>query len=923
MQDLKQKIKNKKAIVGVIGLGYVGLPLALVFAKKGYKVIGIDIDKDRVNKIKKGISYITDISCAELKNVIKNKKFQATANTRLIKKLDAVIICVPTPLGKNRKPDISYIREAVTGVKDNIRKGQIVVLESTTYPGTTEEILVPILESTGLREGEDFYIAFSPERIDPGNRIYHTENTPKIIGGISPKSTEIARLLYSRVIKKVITVSSASAAEMVKLLENTFRIVNIALVNEIAMLCDKFDFDIWEIIDAAKTKPYGYMPFYPGPGVGGHCLDGGESVFVKHDGRFEMAQLADLTKELLEDPKNPKKTISGTTYIKPKKLEVASFNRFSRKGYFANVALMSMRNYSGNIIDITTNDKRNIKLTEKHPVFIYDNGTLKTKFAGDIQEEEQLPIALNISFGNFGNQPQRIDLINHLPEAQINKIRVRHMKMRWADLKLLIAKDIRENCRKYIDRYYEWFKTDTIPLLYFIDAERRGVIRVKRKDLLLHTGRGPSHSATRAVFEIDKDICRLIGYYLSEGCVTQDKSLRTRFVFNRDEKEYINDVLNILTKLGLKSSIYDSKIYKSTCIKVSNWLFAYLLRDILKCGKDSYSMRIPSEIFSASRECRHNLLAGLLRGDGGIDYSCGKREYRKNNKFYNHKFNSCVMNYFTINPTLFQQVVFLLQSFNMVPTFKKRENLLNLFGYKQLLKAKGFFLGEKLGKIKQYFRNSSKVLTNKTFKKFRNFATVKAANIKKYVASQPVYSMELASPDAIITSYGIVVHNCIPVDPLYLSWKAKERGFKTKFINLASLVNEAMPQHVTAKVEKMLARSKKKIKDSDILIIGIAYKKDIKDLRESPSLGLIKILQSKKAKLSYFDPYFPYLKINGINLDPVNMDRETLRKFDCAILVTDHTDLNYKFLAKNLKLILDTRNVFAKKGIKSKNIIKL
>ncbi|MBN1354165.1 MAG: nucleotide sugar dehydrogenase [Candidatus Omnitrophica bacterium] len=272
IKSLKSKIGKKNAALGIIGLGYVGLPLALAFAKKGFRVTGIDVDKDRVRKIKRGISYITDVSNDELKKILKRERFETTTNFKMIRKMDAVIICVPTPMGKNKEPDISYIREAVTNVKNNIRKGQIIVLESTTYPGTTREILLPELESTGLKEGKDFYLAFSPERIDPANKIYKTENTPKIIGGISRKSTQIAKFLYDRAIKEVIPVSSADAAEMVKLLENTFRIVNIALVNEIATLCNKFSLDTWEIIDAAKSKPYGFMPFYPGPGCGGHCI---------------------------------------------------------------------------------------------------------------------------------------------------------------------------------------------------------------------------------------------------------------------------------------------------------------------------------------------------------------------------------------------------------------------------------------------------------------------------------------------------------------------------------------------------------------------------------------------------------------------------------------------------------------------------
>jgi len=272
ISGLEKIIKTKKANIGIIGLGYVGLPLAVTFAKKGFRVTGIDINKSRIRKIKKGVSYILDVPIRDIKKVIKTKKFSATTDFRQIQLQDAVIICVPTPLGVDREPDMSYIREAVIKIKDNIKPGQIIVLESTTYPGTTREILLPILESTGLKEGEDFYLAFSPERIDPGNAIFATENTPKVIGGMSDKSTKLSCLLYNQVIKKVVPVSSAGAAEMVKLLENTFRIVNIALVNEIAVLCEKLGLNIWEIIEAAKTKPFGFMPFYPGPGVGGHCI---------------------------------------------------------------------------------------------------------------------------------------------------------------------------------------------------------------------------------------------------------------------------------------------------------------------------------------------------------------------------------------------------------------------------------------------------------------------------------------------------------------------------------------------------------------------------------------------------------------------------------------------------------------------------
>ncbi|MFH1791054.1 MAG: nucleotide sugar dehydrogenase [Candidatus Omnitrophota bacterium] len=431
---LKNTITGKKARISVIGLGYVGLPLAVCFAKKGFSTVGIDIDEDRVEKIKDGICYILDVPVSDIKRVVRAGKFSATTDFSCIKETDAVIICVPTPLGKNHEPDTSYIREAVDKVKRNMRKGQVIVLESTTYPGTTREILLPVLESDGFKEGRDFFLAFSPERIDPGNAVYKTENTPKVIGGMSAKSTDIACLLYRQVINRVVPVSSASAAEMVKLLENTFRIVNIAMVNEIMTLCEKFGLDIWEIIDAAKTKPYGFMPFYPGPGVGGHC---------------------------------------------------------------------------------------------------------------------------------------------------------------------------------------------------------------------------------------------------------------------------------------------------------------------------------------------------------------------------------------------------------------------------------------------------------------------------------------------------------IPVDPLYLSWKAKEHGFETKFINLASAVNEAMPQYVVDRLEKIAACPGKSLNDMKILVIGVAYKKDVKDLRESPALHIISSLERRGTRVSYYDPLFPYLKIDGIDLKCAGAGAKELKTYDGAVLAVDHTDVDYKQLAAGLRVILDTRNVFEKLGIRSKNIIKL
>lgn len=269
---LEAKIQNRTLKSGIIGLGYVGLPLAVEFAKTGVEVHGIDIDKRKVDAINRNESYIQDVAQAEIESLRQKKKLFATDDFSIIRELDTVNICVPTPLGKSKDPDISYIVSAVEEIAKYLHKGMLIILESTTYPGTTEEVVLPMLEKTGLKVGSDFYLAFSPERIDPGNAKFSTRNIPKVIGGMTPKCNQLAQAFYSIAIETVHPVSSPRTAEMVKLLENTFRSVNIALVNELCQMSEKLGVDVWEIIDAAATKPFGFMPFYPGPGLGGHCI---------------------------------------------------------------------------------------------------------------------------------------------------------------------------------------------------------------------------------------------------------------------------------------------------------------------------------------------------------------------------------------------------------------------------------------------------------------------------------------------------------------------------------------------------------------------------------------------------------------------------------------------------------------------------
>lgn len=323
--DLIARIDNRQARAAIIGLGYVGLPLAVELARAGLNVIGFDVDERKVAEINAGRSYIPDVPTAHVAEAVRASRLQATSNPAALSDVDIIDICVPTPLRKTKDPDLSYIIQAVDTTAAALRPGQLIILESTTYPGTTDEIVQPALERQGLKAGIDFYLAFSPERIDPGNPKFHTRNIPKVVGGVNRDSAEVAAAFYKVVVDEVVCVSSTRVAEMVKLLENTFRAVNIGLVNEIALMCHRMSIDVWEVIDAAKTKPFGFMPFYPGPGLGGHCIpidpyylswkakqSGFEARFIELAGHVNSAMPEHVVNIIAEALNSRRQAINGS-----------------------------------------------------------------------------------------------------------------------------------------------------------------------------------------------------------------------------------------------------------------------------------------------------------------------------------------------------------------------------------------------------------------------------------------------------------------------------------------------------------------------------------------------------------------------------------------------------------------------------------
>ena len=326
--DLLERLKSRQARIGVVGLGYVGLPLAVEFGKAGLTTVGIDLDQRKVDEVNAGRSYIPDVPTADVASLKQAGKLSATTDFSIVADLDTINICVPTPLRKTKDPDMSYVVSAAERIAEYIHPGLLIVLESTTYPGTTAELLQPMFEAGGLKAGKDFFLAFSPERVDPANEKFNTRNTPKVVGGTTPACSAIAAALYGTAIDTIVPVSSTQVAEMVKLLENTFRAVNIGLVNELALMCDRMGIDVWEVVNAAKTKPFGFMPFYPGPGLGGHCIPidpyylswkakeaGFEARFIELAGHVNSSMPHYVADKVSEALNTQRKAVNGSSIL--------------------------------------------------------------------------------------------------------------------------------------------------------------------------------------------------------------------------------------------------------------------------------------------------------------------------------------------------------------------------------------------------------------------------------------------------------------------------------------------------------------------------------------------------------------------------------------------------------------------------------
>jgi UDP-N-acetyl-D-mannosaminuronate dehydrogenase len=574
----------------------------------------------------------------------------------------------------------------------------------------------PMFDATGLKLDEDYFLAFSPERVDPGNEKFNTKNITKVVGGVTETSAAVASAIYGAIVDNVHPVSSARVAEACKLLENTFRAVNIGLVNELARLCDTLGIDTWEVIAAAATKPFGFMPFYPGPGIGGHCLVGDETFVVRDVGgsRERIEQLSAVFDEQhINDQVHKFEMESGGKVIFKPALEALSLDPETKQPRWKPVSYLFRRKYEGNLVTITTSDNRRLTVTDEHPMLVSDElGGIHQVFAKDVTAGARLPVfvppAPLLGAAEVGADP-KLDLIPLLPERLTARIRVRINDGSWRDHRETLKRDL---CAEVVR---EFIRRDYLPLSDFLRLEK-----VKRA-----------------------------------------------------------------------------------------------------------------------------------------------RPY------------------------------------------------LQLKGHKQLSQMQDW-MGAKGNRLTEYFTENRRINVGRTFRTAGGLTTVAVKSVEIRPVAQPVdvFSVEVEDTHTFATSYGIFVHNCIPLDPHYLSWKARMHGFEARFISLAEEVNSRMPDHVVDLVARGLNNHRKPVNGSKVLVMGVAYKREIDDMRESPALGIIEKLQSLGADVQFHDPYVEeiHLEGNGNRLRGIELNSETVCGADCVVIVTDHRKIDYAWLSQHARLVVDTRN---------------
>ncbi|HYM80782.1 MAG TPA: UDP binding domain-containing protein [Candidatus Limnocylindria bacterium] len=592
-------------------------------------------------------------------------------------------------------------------------------------------------------------------------------------------------------------------------------------------------------------------------------------------------------------------------------LEILSFDLEQERACIRSASHLFRRWYP-QLVTLRTQEGRTLTATDGHPMIVQNGHGLDVRRADQVDPESRLVLAVDLPPGSC---PERIDLVAAIsPDPE--SVRVVPRSGRWDEH----WDDIRRAARGSGVERKDVAKHNSLPLSAYLTLEHDGRAPFRRDQLLLATGPGPSHTTVPFVIRVNEDFARLIGYYLSKGCLNRDCSWRTRWTFGAHEDELIADLCGILDRIGLRWTLHRVKRWKAVQIKISSNLFGRLLGEYLGCGRRSEEMRMPPFFLGASREIRRALLGALVNGDGGVHVTTGPRTYRKNGREWSHRCNTACVSYFTSSPALLQQVTLLMHSLGLVPSVKGGKPELRLFSDAAVRQIAPLLLGRKGEKLATYLANRAKSMPVRRVRRHDHYASVEARAVERRGGGW-VYSIEVPGTQTYVTSYGLVSHNCIPIDPFYLSWKARASGFEARFIELAGHVNGHMPEHVVDLVAQNLNRRGKAVRGSRVLVLGVSYKADIDDTRESPSLDIMQTLHDRGALIDYSDPYVPSMNFLGRRLKSVTLSPARIRRYDCVVIATAHKEFRYAEILRSAKGVVDTRN--ALRGKRSNKLIRL
>ncbi len=887
--EVKSALKNGDVTIAVYGMGKMGLPLAAVFADHGARVIGVDINERIVEMINRGENHVREepgLDELVRRNVEAGRLRATTDGVKAAKEADVMIILVPTLTDERGNIKLGPVYDVAEKISQGLEKGDIVITEATMPPGTTES-LIPILEKSGLKLGE-FGLAHAPERTMTGTAIRDiTGQYPKIVGANDEKTLEAVIGIYGTINRKgVIPMSSIKAAEAVKVFEGVYRDVNIALANELAMWCEEHGLDALEVFRAANTQPYCHLHM-PGAGVGGHCFAKGEFVFLDKNG------LEPLTVEELFDviEGNVEET-NGVLIKRPEReYRILSFDPVSERPTLERVTLATKRKLKPGerVLEIKTRTGRSIKLTENHIVWIYKDGSFIEKLAKDVRAGDRIAILTELP---QKETPRVLDVISILSENP-DGYRVKFAEM---------PKDVRALLHsKLAPKSYEYVRNNYIPLEYYGEFRR-----TLPEPKAIARGRGPSYSEFPPEVRINRELTTLLGYYISEGCITAGNSPRTRFSFNINETEYIEEVKSTLRKIGIRYSEYTQDSVHH--IKVSSRAFAELLK-FLGTGVNSYDAKVPGFILY-SRALQRGVLRGIINGDGSVSVYEGKHRMKKNGREYITNRVSASVEVATASDKLVQQLFLMFQNLGVVPSYKRNGNvhILRIFGPDNLEKLRGIVSGEKGKKLNYYLSNIKKRERNSTFKLMGSFALVEVKEIMPVEYDDYVYSFEIEGTNTIVTTSGFIVHNCIPVYPWFVINLAKKTN--PRLIKTAREINDSMPHHVVELTVKALNEAGRPLKGSNILVLGLTFRGGVREFMKAAAKPIIQELKEWGANVYAYDPL----------CTPEDAERfgaewkEDFKGVDAIVITADHRgfrELDLEKLAGEMrsKVIVDGRNV--------------